>query len=45
MIDEESGANSLANPSTATNQDILGTPRGSSPDSGAYESIIFPEED
>ena len=45
MIDEESGANSLANPSTATNQDILGTSRSSSPDSGAYESIVFPEED
>ena len=45
MIDEESGANSLANPSTATNQDILSTPRSSSPDSGAYESIVFPEED
>ena len=44
MIDEESGANSLANPSTATNQDILGTPRSYSPDSGAYESIVFPEE-
>lgn len=44
-IDEESGANSLANPSTATNQDILGTSRSSSPDSGAYESIVFPEED
>ncbi|WP_304139691.1 hypothetical protein, partial [Mesonia mobilis] len=44
MIDEESAANSLANPSTATDEDILGTPRSSSPDSGAYESIIFPEE-
>ncbi|MBW2961315.1 hypothetical protein [Mesonia aestuariivivens] len=44
MINEESAANSLANPSTATSQDILGQPRNNEPDTGAYESIIFPEE-
>jgi len=44
MIDEESAANGLANPSTATNQDILGVSRGSCPDAGAYESAPFPEE-
>ena len=44
MINEESAANGLANPSTANSQDIIGTSRSSSPDSGAYESIIFPEE-
>ncbi|SHI32466.1 hypothetical protein SAMN04488096_101124 [Mesonia phycicola] len=44
MINEESAANSLANPSTSTSTDILGVSRGSNPDTGAYESIIFPEE-
>ncbi len=44
FINEESPANGLANPSTATNQDILGTIRGNAPDSGAYESSPFPKE-
>jgi hypothetical protein len=42
-IGEESAANGLAIPGLAT-EDILGTTRGSSPDSGAYESVVFPEE-
>ena len=43
QIGEESAANGLANPSTTTAQDILGVSRGSSPDSGAYESVVFEE--
>ncbi|MDT0295205.1 hypothetical protein ACFQ3R_05180 [Mesonia ostreae] len=43
QIGEESAANSLANPSTATFEDIIGTVRGNNPDSGAYESVIFEE--
>ncbi|WP_121665605.1 hypothetical protein [Mesonia aquimarina] len=44
FISEESPANGLGNPSTATQVDILGNPRGNNPDAGAYESIVFPEE-
>jgi hypothetical protein len=44
MINDESAANGLGNPSTVTNQDILGTTRSSAPDAGAYESAPFPEE-
>lgn len=44
FINEESPANGLANPATATHQDILGTTRITPPDSGAYESSPFPEE-
>lgn len=44
FINEESPANGLGNPSTATQVDILGNPRGNNPDAGAYESVIFPEE-
>ncbi|MGO2359136.1 hypothetical protein [Mesonia sp.] len=43
QIGEESAANGLANPSTVTVQDILGTTRDINPDSGAYESVIFEE--
>ena len=44
FISEESPANGLGNPSTATQVDILGNPRENNPDAGAYESIVFPEE-
>lgn len=44
-ISEESPANGLANPQTATSNDILGNSRGANPDSGAYESEIFPDDD
>ncbi|MDR6300357.1 hypothetical protein [Mesonia maritima] len=43
FISEESPANGLANPSTSTQVDILGKPRGNNPDAGAYESVTFPE--
>ncbi len=39
QIDNSSAANSLANPATATPQDILGTTRAAQPDAGAYESV------
>lgn len=45
IIGEDSPANGLANPSTATSTDILGNPRGNNPDSGAYESSVFSEDD
>jgi hypothetical protein len=38
-IDNNSGANGIASPATRTPLDILGTPRGSAPDAGAYESV------
>ncbi|SCX97863.1 hypothetical protein SAMN05192588_0544 [Nonlabens sp. Hel1_33_55] len=38
-IDNESGANSIAEPSRATTIDISGALRGASPDAGAFESI------
>lgn len=41
-IDDSSGANGIANPSTATITDILGVNRGAVPDAGAYESVLFP---
>lgn len=37
-IDNSSGANGIANPTTASNTDILNITRGSNPDAGAYES-------
>lgn len=43
-ISNESPAAELANPNTATQNDILGKPRGSYPSSGAYESEEFSEE-
>lgn len=45
-ISNESAANALASPTIAaeTPQDILGTARTSAPDSGAYESITFDED-
>lgn len=42
-ISDGSPAKGLANPNTATPTDILGRPRGSQPDSGAYESEVFEE--
>lgn len=45
MINEESPANGAANANTATATDILGKPRGSNPDLGAYESSPFPEDE
>lgn len=42
-IGEDSAANALAVPGLVV-EDILGNPRTSEPDSGAYESIVFPEE-
>jgi len=38
-IDNESGANALANPATASTADILGMLRSNLPDAGAYESV------
>ncbi|MCC1483621.1 hypothetical protein [Winogradskyella immobilis] len=47
QIDETSAANGLANPlfSLQVPFDILGISRTTSPDSGAYESIIFSDDD
>ncbi|MGB5980611.1 MAG: hypothetical protein WBG46_00570 [Nonlabens sp.] len=45
LIDNTSPANGLADPATATSNDINGTDRGSSPDAGAYESTNLSEED
>lgn len=39
QIDNSSGANGIANPVTATSNDILGNSRSTAPDAGAYESI------
>ncbi|PRP66180.1 right-handed parallel beta-helix repeat-containing protein [Nonlabens agnitus] len=38
-IDDESGANAIANSSTATTIDISGALRGDEPDAGAFESV------
>ncbi|KQC33302.1 hypothetical protein AAU57_08205 [Nonlabens sp. YIK11] len=38
-IDDESGANAIANSSTATTIDISGALRGNAPDAGAFESV------
>lgn len=38
-IDNQSGANGIANPSTSTALDILGIPRDNAPDAGVFESI------
>ncbi len=43
-IDNNSPANALADPTTATQVDLLGSPRGSQPDAGAYESSPFPQD-
>jgi hypothetical protein len=43
LISNESAANALADPQNATSIDILGNPRGSNPDAGAYESLEFME--
>ncbi|TQD39313.1 hypothetical protein [Haloflavibacter putidus] len=43
QISNESAANGLANPATATQKDILGNLRSSNPDAGAYESTNFTE--
>ena len=47
QIDETSAANGLANPlfSLQVPFDILGISRTTSPDSGAYESIVFSDND
>lgn len=44
IISSESPAKGLANPQNATNEDILGNSRGSSPDAGAYENEEFEED-
>ncbi len=44
-IDVSSPANGLADPSTASDKDILGINRSNQPSSGAYESEEFPEEE
>ncbi|PZD79592.1 hypothetical protein [Mesonia sp. K7] len=41
IIGEESAANGIGNPATTTINDILGETRGSQPDAGAYESVVF----
>lgn len=46
FIGEESGANSIGDPATTQEVpfDLLGTPRGTPSDAGAYESVVFPED-
>ena len=39
VIDNESGANGIADPGTSTDFDILGNLRSSIPDAGAFESV------
>ena len=45
-ISNESGANGIGDPATSqlVPFDLLGTPRGTPSDAGAYESVIFPED-
>lgn len=45
-ISNESGANGIGDPATTqlVPFDLLGTPRGTPSDAGAYESVIFPED-
>lgn len=45
-ISNESAANGIGDPATTQQVplDLLGTPRGTPSDAGAYESVIFPEE-
>lgn len=45
-INNESGANGIGDPATTqlVPLDLLGTPRGTPSDAGAYESVIFPED-
>jgi hypothetical protein len=45
-ISNESGANGIGDPATTqlVPLDLLGTPRGTPSDAGAYESVIFPED-
>lgn len=44
-IGEDSGANGLADSTFSTFADILGTSRSTDSDSGAYESVIFEDND